>query len=428
MNEIDAYISCNHSTTGAEEPLAETWRVVLAIFIFLSAMPFFFASIPPLPLEMTCAVLIGALLTVGTTILSFDDTYEITKATENMQEILLLIGLMLLMKYFQRELIFQRFIHWILPDDLRFEKYIWRVTMLCSVSAALFTSNAVCLILTPILLSHWKQERRSNVEAETLLLGIITSAHIGSLLSVYGNSPIAIIASVTNLKLPEHKLTLINCLSYMALPTLVAYCLNLGFLILHHRLRRPVKNYLQRNGLYIRYPKSRRILSEYKEIEGENVPFKPEDNALDHEDNNREANPENEQSPKQECDTVQNTGELEHGQNEFETYDASGESLAYSTACSSIGRAASSVGYDGGISRSCTDGPDTEWTDMSAVHDSKHAKNKAIQGSHKDPTNSKALHIFLGVLVVLMVIMFWVGSEVVHFDIGRYKQSRQTFC
>ena len=64
-----------------------------------------------------------------------------------------------------------------------------------SVLAAIITNDATCLVLTPLLVYEHRNQKRSVKELPPLLLGIATSANIGSSSTFFGNAQNALIAA-----------------------------------------------------------------------------------------------------------------------------------------------------------------------------------------------------------------------------------------
>lgn len=151
-----------------------------------------------------------------------------------MRTIFLLLGMMLLAQYFEREHMINKIFDRVLKDGLGLPAYLARIGILSFFLSALFTNDATCLILTPLILKHWKNQNRNVDELETVLLCIATNSNIGSSMTIFGNPQMALIAAVTNSHLYS-RLDLVTCVMYIGPPALVAYFANWGFLILHYR-------------------------------------------------------------------------------------------------------------------------------------------------------------------------------------------------
>ncbi|XP_013415632.1 silicon efflux transporter LSI3 [Lingula anatina] len=211
----------------------DTWKIVLGTIFFVIVLPFIFFEIRFFPVETTAAVLIGSFLMVAFTIISQPVTYEILGEVENLRTIFLLMGMMLMAQYFERELLINKVLNAFLKDNTTMFGYLWRVGLLSFILSALFTNDAVCLIVTPLVLKHWARQNRQTNELETVLLCIATNANIGSSMTIFGNPQMALIASVTDSH-PYSRLDLLTCFTYIVLPAVIGYFLNLFFLLMHY--------------------------------------------------------------------------------------------------------------------------------------------------------------------------------------------------
>jgi Na+/H+ antiporter NhaD/arsenite permease-like protein len=174
---------------------------------------------------------------VVTRVLTQDDVYEILGHRDNLRTIFLLLGMMLLSQYFEREELIKNFLHLILRQGISFWNMLWRISLITFIVSALFTNDAACIILTPLILKYWSDQNRHCEELETLLLTIATSANIGSVVTIFGNPQLALIASRTDTPLFNSSvLDLKRCLVYLGIPALLAYFLNIGFLFLHFKI------------------------------------------------------------------------------------------------------------------------------------------------------------------------------------------------
>ncbi|XP_041367710.1 silicon efflux transporter LSI3-like [Gigantopelta aegis] len=218
--------------------LADTGTVVTGVVIFLLILPLVLFEFPFFPLGTTPAVLLGAVLMVCTTVLSQDDAYRHLGEPGNMRTIVLLLGMMLMARYFEREKIIDRIISRMLKDDISFASYLWRVCLATSLTSAFITNDAACVVLTPLWLENWKNQNRPRVELKTLLLAIATSANIGSAATIFGNPQMALIASKTNVPhFRQSRLDLFRCIMFIGLPTIIGSVLNVCFLNIHWKIR-----------------------------------------------------------------------------------------------------------------------------------------------------------------------------------------------
>lgn len=171
------------------------YRKVMGTIIFVVVWPFIVLDIKQFPLGRPAAALIGAVLMVLLVVVPQDQVYVVLGERGNLQTLFLLIGMMLLSYYYDREGMLQCITLWIFGRNKPFKHVLWKICVLSAVLSALITNDATCLVLTPLLLTeHIKQKRPKN-EYPPLLLGIATSANIGSASTFFGNPQNAFIAA-----------------------------------------------------------------------------------------------------------------------------------------------------------------------------------------------------------------------------------------
>jgi Na+/H+ antiporter NhaD/arsenite permease-like protein len=153
---------------------------------------------------------------------------------------------MLLARYFEREKLLSSGLKFILPQDISTPAFLARVSLITFFTAALFTNDASCVMLTPAVLIHWVNHKRDPDELPVLLLTIASSANIGSSATVFGNPQMALIAAKTDSPLyAESRLDLRTCLLYLGLPALLCGLCNVIGLTLYHVILKK----LHRNSL-----------------------------------------------------------------------------------------------------------------------------------------------------------------------------------
>ena len=169
---------------------------IMGTLVFVLVWPFIVLDMKWFPLGRPAAALVGGLLMVVFQIVTQDEVYEIQGERGNLQTIFLLIGMMMLSFYFDREGLLRIVSLWIFGDcDKPFRKILWKVCLLSAALSAFITNDAAVLVITPLLLSEMIKQGRSKRELLPLCLGIATSANIGSAATVFGNPQNAFIAS-----------------------------------------------------------------------------------------------------------------------------------------------------------------------------------------------------------------------------------------
>lgn len=235
--------NCSESENSSHEfsldySLADTQTVVCGAIAFCLVLPLVLFTFPCFPIGTTAAVLLGAFLMVATGVLSQAEVYEILGEAPNMRTILLLVSMMMLAQFFERENTMGRLLGKILTTDQSFVTYLLRVTLVTFLIAAIFTNDAACAIVTPLILEVWRRQNRPKLELETLLLAIATSANLGSVITIFGNPQNALIASATeSVEYEKSQLSLLRCVKYLWVPAAIGYGFNMAFLVFHFRFR-----------------------------------------------------------------------------------------------------------------------------------------------------------------------------------------------
>ena len=195
------------SNLNTDCPDSNTYIKAAGTIIFVLVWPFVVFDIKYYPVGRPGGALIGAMLMVVFGIVSQDDVYNNVLGTmNNLQTLLLLIGMMLLSYYYDREGMLPFLATKIFGNsdkDHSFFFILWQVCVLSGVLSAFITNDATAVVLTPIFINaHIKQSRRKE-EILPLLLAIATSCNIGSAATIFGNPQNAFIASSAGVSLLE---------------------------------------------------------------------------------------------------------------------------------------------------------------------------------------------------------------------------------
>ena len=177
------------------------YRIVMGSFLFVLVWPFVVQDVKFFPLGRPAAAVLGAALMVVFNIVPQPQVYRVLGEAGNLQAICLLVGMMMLSHYYRREGLLDCVAVWVLRRGDRFRCVLWKVCVLSAVMSAILTNDATCVVLTPLLLSEHSKQKRSAHEISPLLLGIATSANIGSASTIFGNPQNAFIASQAGLSL-----------------------------------------------------------------------------------------------------------------------------------------------------------------------------------------------------------------------------------
>ena len=200
------------ASTDDSDCEAEIYVQVLGTLIFFLVWPFIVLDMKWLPLGRPAAALCGGVFMVVFHILTQNEVYEIEGRMGNLQAIFLLVGMMLLSYYFDREGLLHMISAKIFGSagkETPFRNILWKVCLLAGVLAAFITNDATCLVVTPLVLTEFMKQGRSRRELLPLAIGIASSANIGSSATVFGNPQNAFIASATGVALIDFFIALL---------------------------------------------------------------------------------------------------------------------------------------------------------------------------------------------------------------------------
>lgn len=169
------------NTTLPSVSTPHTYQVVLGCLAFFLILPFVLIPLNRFPLSSTGAVLVGAFLMVVTTVISQAEVYTIIGDANNLKTIFLLWGMMVISSYFERERLIDNLLNKLFPSGISFHWWLVRLSIIDSILAALFTNDVACVILTPLIMKKWIEQKRDKHELNTLLLALATQANIGKI-------------------------------------------------------------------------------------------------------------------------------------------------------------------------------------------------------------------------------------------------------
>ena len=182
---------------------ASIYVQVMGTIIFVVVWPFIVLDMKWFPLGRPAAALVGGALMVIFHVATQSDVYEIQAEIGNMQTIFLLVGMMILSYYYDREGMLRLVSLWIFGSSSNkpLKHILWKVCLLSATLSALVTNDATCLVLTPLILKEFLKQNRHERELLPLTLGIATCSNIGSSATVFGNPQNAFIASSAGVNL-----------------------------------------------------------------------------------------------------------------------------------------------------------------------------------------------------------------------------------
>ena len=196
--------SFNSNTSSAElhcEYDTSLYIKITGSILFVIVWPFVVLDMKWFPLGRPAAALVGAGSMVLFQVVSQDEVYEIQGEKENLQTVFLLVGMMMLSYYYDREGLLRVVMLKIFGQNKTFHSILWKVCLMSALLSAFITNDATCLVVTPLILTEFVKQGRDSQELLPLCLGIATSANIGSAATIFGNPQNAFIASTADVSL-----------------------------------------------------------------------------------------------------------------------------------------------------------------------------------------------------------------------------------
>ena len=228
----------NRTVSSELYDLADTYKVVAGLLIFLGTLPFVLLNVAVFPIGSLVGVLLGALLMVMFQVVTQDEVYDIIGSQESLTAVLLIIGILVIAQYFEREQLLVRILRRLLVPSLRFENYLVRVCLVTFLLSIFFTSDLCCMVLPPVVLKLWESQERPRAELETIVLAVMTTANIGAMVTVFSSLQMALMAAWTGGAAMENsRLDMRSCLMYLLPVATILGMVNTSFLVLHYRMR-----------------------------------------------------------------------------------------------------------------------------------------------------------------------------------------------
>ena len=208
-------LTSNLTNRTSDEDALVLYRQIVGTIFFVAIWPVIvFDFNKYFPISRPAAALVGGTLMVIFYVLDQSEVYKIIGGVEddrgNLRTLFLLMGMMFLSFYFDRE--------GLLPyvalkiygrNGSPFKSVLWKVCVVSGFLSALITNDAACVIITPLLLEEHFRQKRDKKELYFLCLAIATSANIGSAATFFGNPQNAFIASASNVNLLQFLISLL---------------------------------------------------------------------------------------------------------------------------------------------------------------------------------------------------------------------------
>ena len=200
--EQDLFSNATTNTTNDTIcPQPDTYTKVAGTILFIAIWPLIVFDFRKFPLARGGSALLGATLMVVFKVITQRQAYETLGKKDNLETLFLLIGMLLMNYYFDRENFLPVIAKRIFGQGKPFYQILWKVCLFSGVLSSLVTNDATCIAITPVFVELHIKQKRSDKEILPLLLGIATSANIGSAATIFGNPQNALIAASTNVDL-----------------------------------------------------------------------------------------------------------------------------------------------------------------------------------------------------------------------------------
>lgn len=169
---------------------------ILAIVIFtLTYTVIAIGRLPVLRIDRTGAALIGAAFMVGAGVLTLEEAYRAI----DLDTIALLLGMMIVVANLRLSGFFSLATGWAVGRMHHPALLLAAVVVTTGVLSAFLVNDAICLIMTPVVIAVTRALRRNPVP---YLIAVAVSANVGSVATITGNPQNMIIGSLSGLSYP----------------------------------------------------------------------------------------------------------------------------------------------------------------------------------------------------------------------------------
>lgn len=162
------------------------------MILSLSLLIFALGKSPVFRVDRAGAAIIGAVLTIGTGVISFDQAVQVI----DYRTIVLLFSMMIIVSYLNLSGFFQLAGNYFLKRLHTKKQLLIMVIILTGTLSAFFINDIVCLLFTPIVIMICRQ---AKVNPVPFLLGIAVASNIGSAATLIGNPQNILIGSLSRI-------------------------------------------------------------------------------------------------------------------------------------------------------------------------------------------------------------------------------------
>jgi Na+/H+ antiporter NhaD/arsenite permease-like protein len=170
----------------------ESQMLIAAAILSGTFIVFALGKSPLFRVDRAGAAIIGAALTIGTGVLSFD---EATKVVDY-KTIVILFSMMIVTAYLKLSGFFQMVGNFILKMIQTKQQFLFAVIVSSGILSAFFINDIICLLFTPIILLICN---RTGMNPVPYLIGVATASNIGSAGTLIGNPQNILIGSLSGL-------------------------------------------------------------------------------------------------------------------------------------------------------------------------------------------------------------------------------------
>lgn len=170
------------------------------IILFLVLLVFTLGKSPYFRVDRAGAAIIGALATVGTGVLTFD---EATRAIDY-RTIVILFSMMILVANLKLAGFFDLVGYWLLHSVTDRRQLLWAVILLSGIFSAIAINDIACLLFAPVVVFICRQTDSNPVP---YLLGTAMASNIGSAATLLGNPQNILVGSLSGLSFISYFVT-----------------------------------------------------------------------------------------------------------------------------------------------------------------------------------------------------------------------------
>jgi Na+/H+ antiporter NhaD/arsenite permease-like protein len=143
-------------------------------------------GIPRIHIDRPSGAMIGAVAMVATGVISLQQAYQAI----DLDTLLFLLGMMILVAYLELSGLFEVMERWIIGQARTTRGLLALIVASSGILSALFMNDTVCLLYAPVIV---RVTKRLQLNPVPYLIGLATSANIGSVATIIGNPQNALI-------------------------------------------------------------------------------------------------------------------------------------------------------------------------------------------------------------------------------------------